>query len=216
MKKGAIFDQDGLMFDSEALYRKAWNAVGKELGFDVPDNFFPAVCGSSGSRMIEIVRSFFPEIDVEDYIQKVFRMSHVLQDTELEEKKGLRLLLDYFRDNGVRMAVASSTVKERILKNLTSDGILDYFDVIVSGDQVEHGKPAPDIFLLAADQLGLAATECYVLEDSFNGVKAGKAAGCCTIMVPDLVPPDDEIARIYDICCEDLEVVKEKIQAGEI
>ena len=105
--------------------------------------------------------------------------------------------LEYLKQHAVRMAVASSAPMELIKSNLRLAGIADYFDAVVSGEQVEHGKPFPDIFLLAAQKLNLQAQDCYVFEDGINGVRAGIQAGCSTIMVPDLVPPTKEL---YEQC----------------
>ena len=90
--------------------------------------------------------------------------------------------------------------------NLELAGIAQYFDVVVSGQEVVYGKPEPDIFLLAAERLGLSPMDCYVFEDGINGVKAGLAAGCTTIMIPDLTPPTEELkhacAGIYSSLLE--------------
>lgn len=216
MKKGAIFDQDGLMFDTEVLYGKCWLAVGEELGIDVTDEFFAAVRGSSGPHMMAIVRQFFPDIDADDYVKRVFEKSFLLQDQELPEKKGLRELLAFFKENGVIMTVASSTVRPRVEKNLKKSGLYEYFETLTTGDEVTLGKPDPQIFLKAAAKLGLAPEDCYVFEDSFNGVRAGKAAGCCTVMVPDLIGPDEELSKVYDACCKDLLEVIDLIKADII
>lgn len=104
-------------------------------------------------------------------------------------KAGVHEILDFFKKQGVHMAVASSSLKEQIEANLIKSGIRDYFTEIVSGTEVEHGKPAPDIFLYATKKIGYAPEECYVFEDSKNGVKAAHAAGCKTIMIPDLIEP---------------------------
>lgn len=212
MKKGAIFDQDGLMFDTEMIYEKCWYAVAEELGFEVPDAFFTEICGSSGENMLNVIRRFIPQTDPKEYVRLVFARSHEMQDINLPEKKGLREILEFFRENGVRMAVASSTVRSRVEKNLRKSGIDGYFQTLVTGDEVSNGKPDPEIFLKAAEKLGLAPEECYVLEDSYNGIRAGHAAGCFSIMVPDRIAPDEEILGKCDLCCENLLEVMEKIR----
>ena len=120
----------------------------------------------------------------------------LLQSMEILQMNSQELL-EYLKQHAVRMAVASSAPMELIKSNLRLAGIADYFDAVVSGEQVEHGKPFPDIFLLAAQKLNLQAQDCYVFEDGINGVRAGIQAGCSTIMVPDLVPPTKEL---YEQC----------------
>ena len=95
-------------------------------------------------------------------------------------------------------------------------GVDGFFEAAVCGDEVAHAKPAPDIFLAAAKALGVPAEECLVLEDSLNGVRAGYAAGAVTVMVPDLIPPNEEIAKLYTRCCKDLLEVRDLLAQGKL
>lgn len=114
------------------------------------------------------------------------------------------------------MAVASSSHREPVERNLERSGIRAYFDAVVTGADVSRSKPDPEAFLTASAQLGLSPSECYVFEDSFNGVRAGHAAACCTIMIPDLRQPDQEIADYYDACFPDLLTAVQMIKKGII
>ena len=114
------------------------------------------------------------------------------------------------------MAVASSSREAMIRHNLDVWGLTQDFTAIVSGQHVAHSKPDPEIFLLTAQKLGVEPSRCLVLEDSYNGVRAGAAGGFVTVMVPDLVPADDEMKRLYTMECASLEEVLEKLKAGEI
>ncbi|MBQ0000039.1 MAG: HAD family phosphatase [Clostridiales bacterium] len=216
MKKGAIFDQDGLMFDTEAIYMEGWIAVAEELGIVIPEGYFAGVRGASGENLIKAVNRFLPDVDAKDYIDRVFDYAHTAQDTRLPEKPGLHEILSFFKSNGVKMAVASSTKRSRVEKNLKKSGIDQYFEVLVTGDEVTEGKPDPEIFLTAAAKIGLDPTDCYVFEDSYNGVRAGHRAGCCTVMVPDLIGPDEEMLQTADLCCKDLLEVVDSIKTGKI
>ena len=126
--------------------------------------------------------------------------------------KGVKEILEFFRAEGFKMAVASSSPTKMIKRNLKTSGLEEYFSEVVGADMVENGKPAPDIFLLAAKKLGLPPEECYVFEDSYNGIRGGAAAGCRTIMVVDTAPPTDEMkklcAGIFDNLSEALENIK--------
>ena len=216
MKKGAIFDMDGLLFDTERLYRDSWTIRAAELGLD-PDPEFPkAVCGSSGELMLDIIRQYYPDIDPEVLRDACIDRVNKCLKVAVPEKPGIHEMLSFMKENGVRIAVASSSPMETIQSNLERTGILSFFDVITSGQEVEKGKPEPDIFLLAAQRLELEPEDCYVFEDGSNGIHAGAAAGCTTVMIPDLTEPNEELkdltAGIYDSLME----AKEAIIRGEI
>jgi HAD superfamily hydrolase (TIGR01509 family) len=213
MKKGAIFDMDGLMFDTEQMYQSGWSELAKEQGVALPEGFKKEIGGTAGEDLLNILRKYYPGKDPVLLLRWVQNSVHEQLLAEIPVKPGLHELLDYFKENGVRLAIASSSPEKVIRSNLEVSGLTDYFDEIVSAQGMKHGKPNPDIFLLAAERLCLDPKDCYVLEDAVNGVKAGLAAGCETIMVPDLVEPDEEIRRLAHVCAS-LSEVKEKISSG--
>ena len=131
-------------------------------------------------------------------------------------KKGLKELLTALDDRGMPRIVASSSPRTMIEMNLQNTGTARYFHDVVSGTEVKHSKPAPDTFLLAAEKLHLDPKDCLVLEDSFNGVRAGRAAGCVTVMVPDMMQPTEEITQLYDRKCEDLLEVRDLLVEGKL
>ena len=194
MKQGAIFDMDGLLFDTERMYRDSWKQSAQQFGLVHNPDFPRAVCGSSGAHMREIILQYYPKAFADDCILRVEREL----ETHVPEKTGVRDILQYFKQHGVRVAVASSSKRATVLHNLKQADILSYFDAVVSGDQVTHGKPAPDIFLLAAQQIGCEPENCYVFEDGTNGIRAGAAARCTTIMIPDLTPPNAQLEQLCD------------------
>ena len=216
MKKGAIFDQDGLMFDTEAIFSLAWAQAAETLGVVLPDGFRAAVSGSSPQVGRQIIRDLLPGTDPDALMELTYRISYEMQGRTLPEKPGLHEILDFFRARGVKMAVASSSHRLPVERNLERSGVRPYFETVVTGEDVSRGKPDPEAFLTAAERLGLSPADCYVFEDSFNGVRAGHAAGCCTVMIPDLLPPDDEIAKYYDACFPDLLTAMEQIKNGTI
>ena len=214
MKKGAVFDQDGLMFDTETIFIRAWAQAGETLGIVIPDGFHTAVCGSSPEVAKRIIRAWIPEADPEALMDLTYRISYEIQSRTLPEKPGLHEILDFFRSQGVKMAVASSSHRLPVERNLEQSGIRSYFEAVVTGEDVSRGKPDPEAFLTAADRLGLSPADCYVFEDSLNGIRAGCAAGCCTIMIPDLIQPDQEDEKYYDACFPDLLTALEQIKNG--
>lgn len=213
MKRGAIFDQDGLLFDTEAIYQRAWVEAGRQLGLNVPPAFSTEISGTAGPGMEEVLNRY--GLNSKPYTDLAFQLAYEEQNRCLPEKPGIHEILNMLHNHGVRLAVASSSYRDRVERNLKRSGIREYFDVITTRDDVVNGKPNPEIFQIAAQRLGLDPSDCYVFEDSYNGVRAGHAAGCFTIMVPDLAQPDEELASLYDACCESLLDAMRNIENGE-
>jgi len=127
-------------------------------------------------------------------------MSSYINEHGLEVKKGIVPLLEFLKERGILTAVATATDYERTEDYLTRAGLFGRFDRIICASMVACGKPMPDIYIYAARQLGLDTGLCMALEDSPNGVRSACAAGCVTVMVPDLTPPDSELmSRVYAV-----------------
>lgn len=201
--KGVIFDQDGTLYDTEKLYVKSWLEAGKYYHIPIDETFASLVSGMGILDTIEVLKEYFPNADGHAVLDKCFSLCMEKQNEELEEKPGLHEIFDYCKSQGFLLAIASNSPKTQIEKNLEQVGLRDAVSYIVSGESIEKGKPHPDIFLDAARNLGLDPEECYVIEDSFNGIRAGHAAGCTTIMIPDQKQPTEEIRSLYDVCCKD-------------
>ena len=122
----------------------------------------------------------------------------------MPRKPGAAEILAALNERGIPLAVASSTPEARVRQHLAEHGFLPRFDAVIGGDRLQRSKPAPDIFLLAAEALGAAPERCFVIEDSFNGIRAAHAAQMRPIMVPDMLPPTEEIAAMAEIVTEDL------------
>lgn len=213
MRRGAIFDMDGLLLDTERLYQESWVEMARAFG-QTPDPAFPsAVSGTSGEGMRNVIRRYYPAVDPYAFQAGcIARVDGILDEQGPPVKPGAGELLEYLGARSVKLAVASSSGRERILSNLRAVKLDRFFDAVVSGAQVERGKPEPDIFLLAAGEIGCPPEDCYVFEDSVNGVRAGMAAGCVTVMVPDLVPPPEGLA--VSAVCKSLSDVKALIENG--
>lgn len=192
MIRGAIFDMDGLLFDTERLFQISWAQTARDMGFAPDPNFPRAICGTSGLRAREIVRARYPGADADAFIESGVRGVDRLMEESIPIKPGVFEMLDFLKGYRLPIAVASSNTRENIAKYLDRSHLAPYFDAIVSSDSVAHGKPAPDVFLAAASALKQRPEDCFVFEDGINGVKAGIAAGCVTIMIPDLIPPTPE------------------------
>ena len=195
--KGAIFDQDGLLFDTEITYQRAWIEAGVRQGVVIPPEFPRRFCGMAPRLIEELVRKEYPELDAPLYCRTAVELAWERQIASVPpKKKGLDEMLRFCRANGVRTAVASSSTRNVVEHNLTASGVRGFFDEVVTGDEVEHGKPAPDIFLLAAARLGLDPRDCCVFEDAFSGIRGANAAGCGAVLIPDQSQPTEEIRRI--------------------
>lgn len=205
MQAGGIFDMDGLLLDTERIYQESWVELAVQFG-QTPDPAFPsAVSGTSGQGMRELIRRYYPAVDPRAFAAGcIARVDHILDTQGAPVKPGAREILEFLRSRGIPTAVASSSGRDRILANLRQTGLESLFDAVVSGQEVARGKPEPDIFLLAAERIGRPAAACYVFEDSANGVRAGMAAGCVTVMVPDTVPPPRGLA-VSRVCSSLLE-----------
>ena len=210
--KGAIFDMDGVLFDTEKLYHETWGELAKERRISLGDRFIMEISGTNGERMRRVVEKYYQVPNGSVVIDECMDRMQKKLEIHVPEKKGVREILEYFHGLNMPIAVASSSSAQQIESNLLRSGIRDYFSEIVSGSEVKNGKPSPDIFLLAAKRIGCKAEECFVFEDSENGVKAGHSAGCFTIMVPDLIEPSDEIQPICSRICRDLLQAREEIE----
>lgn len=215
--QGVIFDMDGVLVDTEPIWDSIWPACFEQMGLPLPpESFYTGGRGMSGETYANYVQGFYPQVDAKELVALFMKLGEERFALGVPVKPGARELLDYLKGQGVPCAVASSSLRSIIECNLRSTGLAGYFDVIVSGQDVTFTKPDPTIFLLAAERLGVDIRRCLVLEDSLNGVRAGHAAGAVTVMVPDLIPPNDEIAQIYDGCCTDLLEVKSLLEQGRL
>jgi len=191
-----IFDMDGLMIDSERVSVECWSQAAQELGLPFEDGFWLRMVGL-GDRDCE--RLLLQRIDA-GQVAALFARCHDLYEHRthagLPLRPGILELLQLLREHAVPRAVATSTRQPRASRKLAASGLLDFFDVVVTSSDVAHPKPAPDIYLLAAQKLGKDPTRCLALEDSPAGIRAAVGAGMTAIQVPDLVHPDEELRAL--------------------
>lgn len=208
---GAIFDMDGVLFDTERIYQQTWHEMAAERGTELGSGFLKAISGTSGAHMHQVIEQYYRVANgavlAEECRSRIRRKLSV----HVPVKDGVREILEFFKEKEIPIAVASSSFAKQIEANLQKANLRGYFSEIVSGTEVEHGKPAPDIFLRAASRLGCRPQGCFVFEDSENGVKAGYAAGCTTIMVPDLIEPSSEIRQYCTRICGNLVEARREI-----
>lgn len=210
MIRAVIFDMDGVIIDTEKHYYAAWQQAAQEAGFEF-----------TGEHAL-MLRSCDPKLAAAQ-MQKIFGMEfdyyairerrreivkERLEKDGLEKKAGIDEILAIIREKGMKSAVATATPIDRAREHLTQIGIYELFDQVVSAKQVAHGKPAPDVYLYACEQIGIKPEECIAVEDSPNGIKSAYAAGCKTVMVPDLTPPDAEISPLLYACVDNLKEIE--------
>lgn len=209
LPRAFVFDMDGLMLDTERLDRDLWRAATQRLGIAFPDSLHAALVGRPVRETRHTLRAHFgADFPLEELQQRIHEeWLRIVDGPGLPRKPGLERLLGLLEGIGMPMAVATSTARAKAIRSLGD--LAPRFAVLTGGDEVQRGKPAPDIFLLAAQRLGLAPAQCLVLEDSPAGVTAAQAAGMTVIMIPDTVAPS--APPPYQ--CESLEQVSRWVQA---
>lgn len=218
MIRGVIFDMDGLMFDTERVSMQMWERELAKQGFTYTDQVGNSIRGRNGEAIRRIMEETYgPGLDFMAAAQGVRADMMERADTVgVDVKPGLYDLLDWLGEQKLPLAVASSSRRVSVEKHCGRAGVLNRFQTLVCGDQVTHSKPDPEIFLLAAKELGVEPGESLVLEDSFNGVRAGAAGGFITVMVPDLDQPTPEIDALYTAKASSLSEVLELLRAGRL
>ena len=208
-----IFDMDGLLFDTERLFIEKAEIVERELGYDVPLQLHIDSIGIPFPEVKKLLLAHFGgDFPVDGYMEKIFDLLYEqIESRGIPVKAGARELIAELRNRGMTLTVASSSYRWMIERNLKNAGLMGSFDLTVGGDEVERGKPFPDVFLLAATRAGTPPAGCVVLEDSNNGVRAAFAAGMRPVMVPDIKPAEEDIAGMLYLKCTDLFEVKNKL-----
>lgn len=206
MVSGIIFDMDGVLIDSERQSNEGWLWAAGQLGVDMPMWLIDSFKGAPAELCCKFFDDYYKGV-IDYWEAKELRTQHVYKIRETEGipvKKGVKDIFEYIRNYGLKCAVATSTRRESAEKTLHEIGVWDYLDAVVYGDEVEHGKPEPDIFLRAAKAIGVNPSEAVVVEDSINGIKAGYAADMRVVHIPDTIAIDDDIRKLTYMVCADL------------
>lgn len=197
MVHAAIFDMDGILFDTERLCCDAWRAVSSEEGYVMDDSLFFSCVGRNNRDTRDIVMATLGEgFPYERFNVRAREwMRTRMEESGPPEKPGVRTILQYFSDKSVPVALATSTGEKSARWMIERAGLSGFFTAYAFGSEVERGKPEPDIFLLANRRLGgFQPSNCAVFEDSPAGLKAGSSAGMRTVFVPDMIASGPETA----------------------
>ncbi|MGI6004453.1 MAG: HAD family hydrolase [Christensenellales bacterium] len=198
MIQGVVFDMDGVLFDSERIILLGMMDAGKKMNWNVTEEMGIESLGKNH----ETCRGIFHRYCGQDADYELLRrMSEAYMDDYIERngmplKPGVFELLDDLKERRMPVALATSSVRERVDHYFEKAGIAGYFTAVVTGDMIERGKPEPDIYLAAAKALGLPPQHLMAIEDSFAGIASAYSAGMMPVMVPDLVQPDEATEKM--------------------
>ncbi len=210
MTRGVIFDMDGLMLDTEKLLARFWMQAAHEAGFPMQMEHVLGIRSLAAVYAKPKLQGIFGESFHYEAIRarrRELTAQHIAEHG-IETKPGLHALLQYLKESGRKIAVATATDKERTDCYLHQAGVHHFFDAFVCGDMVTKGKPDPEIYLLACKALELPPGSCMALEDSPNGIRSAHAAGCKAVMIPDLSQPDKDVfPLLYSYCAGLLGVI---------
>lgn len=204
--EAVVFDMDGVIFDSERATMECWIELANKYGIKDIETPYYKCTGVTEQRTRKIMlEAYGDDFPYDEYAKEASKMYHEKYDGgRLPIKSGVFELLDYLKKEKKKIALASSTRRQTVENQLRDAKLLDYFDELVTGDMVTKSKPDPEIFLLACEKLSVEPANAYAIEDSYNGIRSAFSGGLKPIMVPDLLPSNDEMKEKSEIVLDSL------------
>jgi HAD superfamily hydrolase (TIGR01509 family) len=213
--EAVILDMDGLLLDTERVYRRAFIAAAARLGFDMREELYQGLIGLADNECVALIEDHFgPQLRINQYQRELADCLQQFLGAGIPLKPGAVELMDELAQRGLPRALATSTNRATAETHLRCAGLFDRFDAIVTWEDVERGKPHPDLFLKAARAIGVAPQRCVVLEDSPLGIRGAHAAGAMPVMVPDLLAATEELRNICVAVVKDLYEARTLLQAA--
>lgn len=212
--KAVVFDMDGVIFDSERVVIECWKVVADKYGVQDIEEACQEVLGVNAAETKEkFLKRYGQDFPYDDYRSEMSKLFHDLYDGgRLPTKTGVKELLQYLKASCVKVALASSTRSAVVRQELTDAGLIEYFEVVIGGDMVSRSKPQPDIFLKACEELGVEPEEAFAIEDSYNGIRAAAAGNLRPLMVPDMMPPTEDMEELAEVILDTLLDVKDYLE----
>ncbi|MGR4987975.1 HAD family hydrolase [Vibrio rotiferianus] len=212
--QAAIFDMDGLLLDTERVCMRIFKQACEVQNLPFHEDVYLSIIGRNAAGIEVIFRKAYGE-DL-DRLHKEWRSRYnaVVQHQAIPVKQGVIELLEWLKKNSIPTAVATSTANEVAKKKLELAGLSKYFDNLTTGCEVTHGKPDPEIYLLAASRLNVEPTKCLAFEDSNNGVRSAVSAKMITFQIPDLVEPCEEVRGFGHLILPSLTDVLSQLKRG--
>ena len=209
MIKAVIFDLDGLLIDSEIVSYKIYKEILNQFGHSFSiEEYAQNFSGKTEVKNVtNLIDTYNLPWTVEVGLDNVLKVEDKFINEGIDLKTGVKKLLTYLKDNNLKIAIASSSTRDRALTILRQHNIVEYFDEFVFGNEIEKGKPNPDIFLKACDKISVNPEECLVLEDSELGIQAAYSANIPVICIPDMKVPNQYYLNMTKAVLSSLEKV---------
>lgn len=211
--KAVVFDMDGVIIDSEWLGMDSWIKIGEKYEIPNVEECCKKCLGINGEAARRVFLEYYgEEFPYDSYKQEASDLFHKREKEELKLKLGAQELLQWLKNRGYRIGLATSTREAVAKPQLESLGVLSYFDEIVCGDMLKKSKPEPDIYLMACEILQVSPKDSYAIEDSYHGICAAYSAGMKAIMVPDMIEPNEDMREKSTVILKNLIEVKNWIE----
>ena len=197
MIKAVVFDFDGLMFDTEILWKRVFQKYNKKFNINLTEKTRASFIGKNENLVRQELRAAYPTLDVDKYRDaQLEEVNKIILSGKPKAKKGLFELLNYLQNNNYKMAIISGNSLAKMSFLLAKNNIdVGLFHPIISRDSNMESKPSPQPFLYCAKQMGVKPCQCVMLEDAYNGIRGAYDAGCKSIMIPDTVPVTEEMRQ---------------------
>lgn len=196
--QAVLFDMDGVIFDTERVYLEHWTEVFQKYGYNMRKEVYISVMGTGRENVMKVFKEIYGQDlpIIEMYKEKDELLLQAVEGGKVPLKSGAKEILNFLRENKIKIALATSAKRDRMIMQLKMADICNKFDELVCGDDITNSKPNPEIFLKAAQKLSVKPENCIVVEDSPAGIRAAYNAGMIGLHVEDLKEADDEILKV--------------------